>query len=324
MSNIYVVAPNRHPTGGVELLHQFVDAVNTSAGTARIVYFPFHGSHSRPKAYEKYACPQALVGEADKSGSVVIIPETLTHLIRHFSYASVFVWWLSVDNYFGSLKLRYLIANRLLPFRHWTVRADPRISHLAQSQYAIDFLRKNGVLGARLLTDYLNPDFITAAQQVDVRCKKDIVLYNPAKGMARTRQVLGLIPAHIKTVALEGMTRAQMVDTLASAKVYIDFGNHPGKDRIPREAAIMRCCVLTNRRGSAANSVDVPISDEYKIDDTCSGFALEAARQVSRIIENYPAAGVRYESYRQIIQGEQRNFQKQVREIISEVTVGRA
>ena len=38
-------------------------------------------------------------------------------------------------------------------------------------------------------------------------------------------------------------------------------------NRIPREAAMCGCCVITNRNGSAANNVDVQIADKYKFDN---------------------------------------------------------
>lgn len=44
------------------------------------------------------------------------------------------------------------------------------------------------------------------------------------------------------------MTRDEVIRELQRAKVYIDFGNHPGKDRIPREAAILGCCAIVGKR----------------------------------------------------------------------------
>ena len=45
---------------------------------------------------------------------------------------------------------------------------------------------------------------------------------------------------------------------------YIDFGPHPGMDRLPREAALAGCIVITNREGAAAHDEDVPLPPEYK------------------------------------------------------------
>lgn len=322
MKRIYLISPNHRATGGVELLHQFVHEANQHGDCARIVYFPFGRVHEQPEVYEKYSSPQSSIEEVDHPHSVVIVPETLTHLVRRFKQATVYIWWLSVDNYFGSQKLRFLAANKVLPFTHWKMRPNARVRHLAQSQYAIEFLASRGVHGARLLTDYLNPDFIEAARDVELSSKRDVVLYNPAKGMERTSKVLRLLPAHIQAIALQGMTRPQMVETLATAKVYIDFGNHPGKDRIPREAAIMGCCVMTNRRGSAANGTDVPISDHHKIDDTQPDFAAEAAQQVTQLVAQYRSHENSYEPYRRMIEGEQAAFADQVRQIVLEAHAG--
>lgn len=57
---------------------------------------------------------------------------------------------------------------------------------------------------------------------------------------------------------------------MSKSKVYIDFGNHPGKDRIPREAAISGCIVITGKRGAAAFAEDVCIPETYKFDESCA------------------------------------------------------
>lgn len=56
----------------------------------------------------------------------------------------------------------------------------------------------------------------------------------------------------LRWVPLIGMTTEEMRSCMSKSKVYIDFGNHPGKDRIPREAAISGCIVITGKRGAAA------------------------------------------------------------------------
>jgi hypothetical protein len=61
------------------------------------------------------------------------------------------------------------------------------------------------------------------------------------------------------------MSKYQIIELLKSSKVYIDFGNHPGRDRIPREAAILGNCVITNLKGSAGFYNDITINKEYKI-----------------------------------------------------------
>ena len=65
-------------------------------------------------------------------------------------------------------------------------------------------------------------------------------------------------------IPIQGMSSIEVANLLESAKIYIDFGNHPGKDRLPREAVLSGCCIITNSKGSAKNSVDICISKKYK------------------------------------------------------------
>ncbi len=38
---------------------------------------------------------------------------------------------------------------------------------------------------------------------------------------------------------------------MRKAKLYIDFGYHPGKERMPREACLLDCCLIIGKDGSA-------------------------------------------------------------------------
>ena len=87
------------------------------------------------------------------------------------------------------------------------------------------------------------------------------MLYNPKKGIEFTRQLIEAAP-DLNWVPLENMSNEEVRGKLKTSKVYIDFGDHPGKDRFPREAAISGCCVITGKRGSAAYD-DVPIPEDF-------------------------------------------------------------
>ena len=79
--------------------------------------------------------------------------------------------------------------------------------------------------------------------------RQKLNLFNPIKGIDKTLEFIKKSDARIKWRALKGLTPEQMREVMLQSKVYIDFGNHPGKDRIPREAATCGCCVLTNKNG---------------------------------------------------------------------------
>lgn len=68
----------------------------------------------------------------------------------------------------------------------------------------------------------------------------------------------------VNWVPLVNMTNDQVKQKMLNSKVYIDFGNHPGKDRFPREAAISGCCIITGKRGAANYYEDVRIPEKFK------------------------------------------------------------
>jgi hypothetical protein len=109
-------------------------------------------------------------------------------------------------------------------------------------------------------------------------------------------------------IALKDKSRDEIRDVLSQAKLYIDFGEHPGKDRLPREAAALGCCVLTNRRGAAANPVDVGIPDDCKINDRKHGWERRAAGKIHKLIDDYEAQRFRFDDYRRRIAAEPERF----------------
>ena len=54
----------------------------------------------------------------------------------------------------------------------------------------------------------------------------------------------------VKFIPLRGLSREQLNDLFFKAKIYIDFGKFPGKDRLFREAALNNCCILTGKFGA--------------------------------------------------------------------------
>ena len=115
------------------------------------------------------------------------------------------------------------------------------------------------------LSDFISSTFFDGIETETI-IRKNIVLYNPKKGVEFTQKIMDTCP-EFEWIALQNMSHEEMKQTMLTSKVYIDFGNHPGKDRIPREAALCGCCVITGKRGSAKNDVDVKIPPSYKFDD---------------------------------------------------------
>jgi hypothetical protein len=114
------------------------------------------------------------------------------------------------------------------------------------------------------------------------------------------------------------MTKEEIIKTLQRAKVYIDFGNHPGKDRIPREAAILGCCVITGKRGSAAFFEDVPIPDEYKFEDKEENIP-KIIEKIKDCFRNFEERYKDFEYCREVIRNEPQKFVEDIKKIFVKV-----
>jgi hypothetical protein len=193
---------------------------------------------------------------------------------------------------------------------------SPRLTvHLFQSAYAREFVGRRFGTSGQMLSDCLAAEFlagetIPAAVRVAPIGRRSAVAYNPSKGMAFTTALMRAHPA-LEFVPLHGMTREQVRSTLETCAVYVDFGHHPGKDRIPREAAMCGAVVVVGRIGSACYAEDVPIGERYKIRPSPT-----AVREVGALIEQifaaYPEHYAAQAPYRNAIAQEPARFQAQV------------
>ena len=110
----------------------------------------------------------------------------------------------------------------------------------------------------------------------------------------------------------------QIAMLMCRAKVYIDFGSHPGKDRIPREAAVCGCCIITNREGSAAYAEDVGIPEKYKISDMQDyDRVLET---IYDLVDNYSDRSKDYKKYVTTVLGEKAQFERETANMLSIVS----
>lgn len=313
MEKIYVLCPGEVVTGGPELLHQFVDALNTRGDVASIIYYPFDKDFNVPGPYKNYNVNAKNFHDINFKNACVVIPEILTGYKRFFPESKIFIWWMSVDNYFNHFPtgLRRL-KNILFDYKKSPIKVSKLKDclHLAQSEYARQFLVSND-LKCYMLSDYLNETHIN--RTIDLSSKENIICYNPSKGIEITTKLRKCFEGY-KFVAIQNMTALQVAELLEKSKVYIDFGNHPGKDRIPREAAMAKCIVITGKKGSANNSIDIPVSEKFKIDESSPDFVEKFGKVLHYSFENFYIAIDEFHNYREKIKLEKQVFLQQVEE----------
>jgi hypothetical protein len=302
---VYVVCPGDLVTGGPELLHQLVDALRKEGREAFIVYHPFRPGWRTAEPYRRYDCEIA-TNVPDEEDCAVVVPEVHTPVLNDFRRTQHVIWWLSVDYYLGTASLQGWQTR----MRRWFTADIPSPAttvHLFQSHYARDFVRRRFGAQGFMLSDYIAPDYFA---QGTGQPRRNAVAFNPKKGYAFTRRFMRRC-GDIEFVPLQGMTRLGMRDALDACTVYIDFGPHPGKDRIPREAALRGAVVIVGRYGSA-NHEDIPIDDRYKI--AVEDHALDRlGQEVRAVFADYPHHHAAQEPYRQAIAAEPGAFRRDVR-----------
>jgi hypothetical protein len=312
---IYVLSPANFATGGTELLHQFGrQAIDLGAEACMLYLNASSGINPVHERFYHYDVPYSTDFGLICSDDVVVFPEIYTNLVHQTPARIKAVWWLSVGNY----KPRHALRKRMIDWfrgRKELDLAELGIRHYVQSDFAREFIVTNGASFSGYLSDYLSADFINGAANVDMTAKRDIIVYNPKKGMEFTKQVMAAAP-NFEFVPIQGMTPAQVADLLAAAKVYIDFGSHPGKDRIPREAAIMGCCVLVGAMGSAANAKDVPIPSRFKF--AMTPFDVKSVvLTLEKCLEDFSVVSLEFDTYKQMIRHEECDFRAQVTDFIN-------
>ena len=318
---VYIYAVEGRKTGGPELLHQLAFVLNSIGVGAKMVYvknsFPIE--IIRADVIDEYTCycseTEADLSVIDREENLVVVPEILYEALDEIHHATKVAWWLSVDGYKDILKDKYGFSDEDLKeisnLDYYKFREREDVFHLAQSHYAIDFLETAlGVPQERIdyLSDYTNDSYLQINPEDLQIERKDMVIFNPKKGGWRLKKLIDETKDEILWVPLENLTKEKMRLHMLIAKVYVDFGNHPGKDRIPREAAISGCCVITGRQGAAAYEQDVPIPEKYKVDDLTDIDVPMVKALILDIFENYEERTKDFDNYREMIRGEKEKF----------------
>ncbi len=285
----------------------------------------------RVAAYAHYDAPESAHIE-DISGNAVITSEYVLPYLAGVKQAQRFCWWLSIDNspvfrderrahgLWESAQQRHLQVSkyRTLAFARAAVRrlnGQDRllheVSHLTQSQYAWSYLYSKLDIISTMVSDYVPLAVLRSVEPLPIAERAFTIAYNPKKAARITELLKDRLP-QATYLPLTGMTSCEIAKSLSSSMVYLDLGYHPGKDRMPREAAICGAVSLVARRGSGAFFEDVPIPWEHKIspNDNILNNSLTA---INRVFENPKGNQTLQDPYRERIFREEQTFKDEVR-----------
>lgn len=285
--NILHVCPANCATGGPEAIHWLVSGLNKIEGVdARIWYWDVKSDPPMPEEYKTYGCEYVTDLPEGYDGTIIYPEIWANHALDHPECTNA-VWWLGLDAYAG-----------------WTPEEergaflkDDSIIHIVQSEYANDLLNQLGVKNIVKCTDIVNNEFYADYEEEE---RSDVVLYNPAKATPFMHRLMAEC-SDIEFKPITGMTRDQVVDAMRHAKLYVDFGEFPGRERMPREAALCGCCLITSKIGSAAYEEDFTHSYKFESKDS---HIWAIAHKIRYVLKNYTECREDFEAFRQALRSD--------------------
>ena len=300
-------------TGGPEAMHQLGYEINRAGGNAVMAYtlganelrFTENTLHTQSAVTDNFREHFARYHPRTQA-QIPLTPDTLFMFPEIFA-ASAYnhrstpraIWWLSVDNATTNASaLTYSSTKR-------AVFSDDTLAHYYQSAYAREYLIRHGARQIQALFDYVD----RSCFDVGTPQNRTVAIF-PRKGGKRAQAIARNAP-DLPLVLIKNMTREQVADALQRTTVYIDFGHQPGKDRVPREAALAGNIVFLHERGAAEHYEDFPIDRGYLFteQDVTSG---ALARRVRETLADSAPHRANQAGLRQRVMLEPQEFRLQV------------
>ncbi|MDE5592496.1 MAG: hypothetical protein K2I75_01025 [Clostridiales bacterium] len=264
----------------------------------------------------------------DSEKNLIITPETGTVYLKYYKHARKLIWWLGVHLYFkfkengnrikDAVKhvLNCFIKNRTPYIYSCPMPITDSVYHACGSQYAYDFLiSKQKNIKPSMLVEPISKQFYDAGMATNLQSSErdDVILYNPSKPSRLMEKLL--LRDDLKFRPLKGFTPEELVNVYRGAKLYIDFGEFSGPERIPKESVFNGTCLLVGKRNASVNDFDIPIPQQYKIED----FENEqlVVDKIKYILQNYDECIGDFNGFRTKIQNLETTFKEQINNVFT-------
>ena len=344
-SKVYILAPAQTFTGGPECLHQLAHYINKLFKVQTLIYYlPNEIRNPVHKNFKQYKVKYTNIIE-DQKDNILIMPEHFLFLKAGLKYSNItkIIWWLSIDNYYG-FKFNYqnkkIIRSIIkIPFKLISIfnkitnfyfgilsyhdylkiiykftnlnnqkEINQAAAHLMQSYYSYEYL-KDKLKNLHFLFDFQNRNILKSIKHLGK--KENLICYSH-----KSNEYINLLKNSSREnfIELKGFTSKEIIKIFQKTKLYIDFGYHPGKDKMPREAVLFNNCVITNFKGSAYNKFDIPINKKYKFQQNYKNLN-QINFIIHKILKNYKTEVRNFKNYKKKILNEEKLFKKQLLKI---------
>lgn len=319
-SEIIIFCPPNSVTGGPEALHQLADKLyNLRIKNVFMHYIP-QRKNAKPINYNVYTTKEIEIVE-DKPQNILIIPESMTFLVKKYPESQKVIWWLSVDFYKILMdhrirrqsfftKLFYKQNDKEYHFEHL-----PNVYQWAQSYRSSIYLKDHGIPASQIdfVCDYINPSFLKNTDRIEKDLSNKTILYNPRKGKKEISELIKNSP-DLQWVPVQNMNADQIKDLMAKSLLYVDFGENPGRDKMLRESVSQDCCIISGKNGSSAFYEDLMIPDQYKFNFN-EKIIPEIIAKIKEVLDNYHDHISQFSTYKNMVLNEEIAFENKLKEI---------
>jgi hypothetical protein len=339
MSTIYIYCPGNVISGGVNSLHNLCSHLVKSGFQAGMVYHSVNPLIINHHQIQSYAVPVFEYPEDDPE-NLLIVSETEIAYLHRFPDIRKMVYWLGLNYFFSKPPYRwpfnYKLLRKAIRCRNyygysagihenlkrklsWWAKNDPGlwgngILHLSNSFYVAECLQKKGATRVYVLHNPVRNEYYTEHKSFYNK-KRKIVF-----GQKTPRILIFLCRMlfNAQIVRLKHLPPETVKQHMLEAMVFAEFGYHSGRDRMPREAVLLGCIILTNTRGSAAFHQDIPIPSSYKIPDKL--FLYPAIiKRIAHCLNNYENCFRDFRPYVIALEKEYKDFPESVKSVFQEV-----
>ncbi len=183
-----------------------------------------------------------------------------------------------------------------------------------QSFYAESFVKRHLDRPAFLLGDY--PRSLPGV--ADVQRQRNVVTYNGAKGQWKVGELKALLP-DIEFRPIQNMSFDEVCRNLAASALYVEIGHLPGRDRLPREAALLGTPCIMLARGAGFCWDDFPIGVDYRIPYTID-WAQYMAPVIQAALDDPETIRRVQEPFRDWVAGEKARYEQAVDDWVERIT----
>jgi len=324
-SKIIIFCPPKKATGGPEALHQLSNKLYELNYNNIFMHYVPHRKNAKAKNYDIYKT-QNIEFVEDHADNILIIPESMTFLIKKYPKSQKIVWWLSVDFY--KILMDYRIRKQSFFTKLFYKQDDreyhfenlPNVFQWAQSYRSGIYLKDHHIPEGKIdyVCDYINPIFVDHNKIINKNLSNKKIIYNPKKGKNEISALIKNSP-ELTWVPIQNMNAHQIKDLMAKSLLYVDFGENPGRDKMLRESVSQDCCIISGRNGSSAFYEDLMIPDEYKFDFSSEKIPA-ILEKIKEVLDHYSSHIPYFKTYKNMVLSEETVFSNKLKEIFRKDT----